>query len=346
MVPVPLAAAGALAGGAYLKARFTLAHDLLFLRISSATLFSLFRAVRADKVNVFYILEKQALDKATARKPFVLFEGKSYTYAETYETVLRYGVWLRERQGVRERDIVALDYQNSETFIFLWLAIWAIGAKPAFINHNLHGAALAHCLRESTAKLAIVDPCVAESVTEDVRQELPRMNFVVFTAAVESEARSHEPVRYPDVVRTESEYVNMAILIYTSGTTGMPKPAVVSWAKVYMASNMSAKGTGSTPNDIFYTVCYSHVGRRKGCWVDKGEPVSHFYIISACPFTTAPHLAWRFAARCFSEPPRPLGAVSRPRPSGRRCAKPTRPSSSMWARHVGTSQSRRPRSTR
>lgn len=256
MVPIPLAAAGAVAGAAYLNARFSLAHDLLFFRIAGASLLNILRAVRSDKINVFYVLEKQALDKSTAGRPFILFEGKSYTYAETYETVLRYGAWLREHHGVRERDIVALDYQNSDTFIFLWFAIWAIGAKPAFINYNLQGAALTHCLRASTSTLAIVDPLVAESVTDEVRQELPNMKFVVFAPEVEAEARSQHPVRYPDAVRSESEYVSMAILIYTSGTTGMPKPAVVSWAKIYMASMMSSKSVGLGPGEVLYTVSH------------------------------------------------------------------------------------------
>ncbi|KAK3296611.1 uncharacterized protein B0H64DRAFT_105649 [Chaetomium fimeti] len=256
MVPVPAAAAaaGALAGAAYLNARFSLAHDLLFFRIFGSALFGLFRAGRAGRLNVFYVLEAQARgDKATAAKPFVLFEGRAVTYAEAYDTVLRYGAWLRERRGVRAGDVVALDYQNSETFVFLWFALWAIGAKPAFINHHLQGTALAHCLRESTARLALVDPRVAESVSDEVRRELSGMEFAVFTPELEAEAQRQEPVRYPDAERTEKEPTDMAMLIYTSGTTGMPKPAVISWAKVYMAANMSAKGTGSTPSDVFYT---------------------------------------------------------------------------------------------
>ncbi len=259
MLPVPLAAAGAVAGAAYLNARFSLGQDLLYFRISAAALLGLFRATRADKLNVFYVLEQHALNKTSADRAFILFEGKSYTYAETYQIVLRYGSWLRERHGVRERDIVALDYQNSETFMFLWFAIWAIGAKPAFINYNLQGAALTHCLRASTAKIALVEPLVADSLTEEVRQELPGMNFIIFTPEVEAEAQSQEPTRYPDAVRSESEHVNMAILIYTSGTTGMPKPAVVSWAKVYMAATMSGKGTGLVPSDVFYTVMHSRL---------------------------------------------------------------------------------------
>lgn len=316
MVPIPLVAAGAAAGAAYLNARFSLAHDLLFFRISGGTLFNLFRAKRADRINFFYVLEEYALDKATAGKPLVLFEGKSYTYAQTYDTTLRYGAWFRERHGVRQGDIVALDYQNSETFIFLWFALWSIGAKPAFINYNLQGAALTHCLRASTATLAIVDPRVADGVTEDVRAELPNMNFLVFTPEVEAEAQGQEPVRYPDAVRSESEYVNMAILIYTSGTTGMPKPAIVSWAKVRMAATMSASGTASGSDDIMYTV-------RKLAMHVLGETT--LTKCSACPFITAqPHVS-RSAPLFPSEQLRPLVDASRPRHSGRRSARPRRP---------------------
>ncbi|EAQ85597.1 hypothetical protein CHGG_06850 [Chaetomium globosum CBS 148.51] len=278
--PVPIAAAaatgaGALAGAAYLNARFSLAHDLLFFRIFGATLFRLFRAGRAGRLNVFYVLEAQALDKTTGAKPFLLFEGRAVTYAETYETVLRYGLWLRECRGVREGDVVALDYQNSDTFVLLWFALWAVGAKPAFINYNLQGAALAHCLRASTAKLAIVDPRVAESVSEDVRREVVGMEFVVFTPELEVEAQGREPVRYPDAVRVEREPTDMAMLIYTSGTTGMPKPAIISWAKVYVAANMSSKGTSAKPSDVFYTRrLLSSSRQRAASWGHRGHRAS------------------------------------------------------------------------
>jgi acyl-CoA synthetase (AMP-forming)/AMP-acid ligase II len=250
MIPSPITAAGALAGAAYLNARWSLAHDVLYFRLLGSTLLRLFLAGRADKLNVFYVLEQHAGDKSTASRPFMLFEGRTYSYAETYETVLRYGAWLRECCGVRQGEIVALDYRNSEAFVFLWFAIWAIGAKPAFINYHLQGAALAHCLRASTAKLVLADPRVAGAVTERVQQEVPGLRFVVFTPEVESEARGQEPVRYPDAVRSESDKFNMAVLIYTSGTTGMPKPAIVSWTKIYLGPNMVSKGTASGPNDI------------------------------------------------------------------------------------------------
>src|SRR5690348_9102287 len=90
MAPAPLVAAGALAGAAYVNARFSLAHDVLYFRIIGSALFRLFRASRSDKISAFYILEKQALDKTTGGRPFILFEARAYSYAETYQTVLRY----------------------------------------------------------------------------------------------------------------------------------------------------------------------------------------------------------------------------------------------------------------
>lgn len=331
MVPIPVTVAGALASAAYLNARFSLAHDLLFFRIFGSTLFNLFRTGLAGRINVFYVLETQALDKATGAKPFILFEGRSVSYAKAYETVLRYGAWLREYRGVREGDVVALDYQNSDTFVFLWFALWAIGAKPAFINYHLQGAALSHCLRASTAKLALVDPRVAESVSEDVRGEVSGMEFVVFAPELEAEAQKQEPVRYPDAVRTEKEPTDMAMLIYTSGTTGMPKPAIMSWAKVYVAANMSAKGTCSKSSDVFYTVRFNAQDWHFNRW--------HLITTSSvCPFTTAPALVSQWAARCFWEPPRPSGVASPLRPFGRRCGIQSRPSSSMWGKRVGILQ--------
>ncbi|KAK4139995.1 fatty acid transporter protein [Dichotomopilus funicola] len=253
MVSLPTAAAGALAGTAYLNARFSLAHDWLFFRIIGSTLLDLAWAKRVDRINLFYVLEKHARNDLLAGKPFVLFEGKEYTYAETYDTVLRYGTWLRKRLGVRERDIVALNYQNSETFVFLWFALWAIGAKPAFINYNLQGAALTHCLQKSTAMLVLVDSLLESSLTAELREGLSDVKFVVFDPDAKSEAEAQVPVRYTNEVRTEPDPANMALLIYTSGTTGMPKPAIVSWKKIYAGAALSTKGTSAGQKDIFYT---------------------------------------------------------------------------------------------
>lgn len=244
--------AAATATAAYLRARFSLDHDLLFARITGSTALNIVRAVRSSRLNAFYVLESHALSPSAASRPFLWFEGISYSYAQVYDSVLRYGHWLRSVHGVQKGEVVALDFQNSEMFVMLWFALWSVGATPAFINTHLSGAPLVHSLRVSTAQLVLVDPRV--ELGEEVKGEFPGVRFLVVDEGVRGEMGAAEPVRCADGVRSVGKYVDLAILIYTSGTTGMPKPAVVSWAKIYVAAMMAAKGMELTKEDVMYLV--------------------------------------------------------------------------------------------
>ncbi|ATY64879.1 long-chain fatty acid [Cordyceps militaris] len=254
-VPLAVAAPAVLAAGAYLNAKSGLWYDLTLQKIGLVTMFRLLRSVRQDRVSLFYTLEQWATSKSHADRAALLFEDRRYTYAQFYDQVLRHGTWLRAHHGVRPGDIVAVDYQNSDTFLFLWWGLWAIGAKPAFINYNLTGKPLAHCVAAATARLCIVDPAVAHSVTAEVRAALPDVEFVEFTPAIEAVARGITPIRFPDSDRSEAEFSNMAILIYTSGTTGLPKAAIVSWSKCIGGGSIASMllGRGGRSRDVMYT---------------------------------------------------------------------------------------------
>ncbi|EFQ31927.1 AMP-binding enzyme [Colletotrichum graminicola M1.001] len=254
-MPVPLAIAvpAAVAAYSYLSARISLWYDKQLLSYAlPATLSAMWRE-HTDRLNGFYVLERAALNKSTANRTFIIFEGKTYTYRETYDQVLMYGTWLRERFGVKPKDIVAINFQNSDVFIFLWLGLWSIGAKPAFINYNLTGKPLAHCAKAAKTKLMLIDPNVVANVGEDVRRELDTVQFVVLDDALHREINATEPRRAPDSDRSESQYQNLAILIYTSGTTGMPKPAIVSWGKCIVGGVLTSRFTGNSSTEVFYT---------------------------------------------------------------------------------------------
>ncbi|CRK38649.1 hypothetical protein BN1708_007835, partial [Verticillium longisporum] len=254
-MPVPLAVAlpGAAAGAAYLNARMSLWYDVHLVQCAlPATLSALWRE-RTDRLSPFYVLERHAQNKSSADRAFIIFEGKSWTYAQVYENVLRYGAWLRERHGVKPKDIVAVDFQNSDVFIFIWFGLWSIGAKPAFMNYNLTGSALAHCIKTATTSLVLVDPLVASNVNQEVRSELEAVTFVEFDPTTLAGIAATEPRRYPDADRSEDKYQNIAILIFTSGTTGMPKPAIVSWAKCIVGGIFTSRFISNSTNDVFYT---------------------------------------------------------------------------------------------
>lgn len=215
---------------------------------------SMFWRERTDRLNPFYVLERRAQDKSSATRPFVLFEGKSYTYAEVYDIVLRYGAWLRQKHGVKPKQIVAMNCQNSDVFIFLWFGLWSIGAKPAFINYNLSGKALTHSVKAATTSLMLIDPVVADNVTEDVRRSLDDVELVVLTPDLIGEILATEPRRSADEDRSEHGLENLGILIYTSGTTGLPKAAIVSLGKSTVVSNFVSRLLGMKTSDVFYTV--------------------------------------------------------------------------------------------
>jgi acyl-CoA synthetase (AMP-forming)/AMP-acid ligase II len=152
---LPLALPAAAAGLAYLNARHGFTYDYPLLSSFVVASVGRSRRERADRLNIFYELEAQA-KSSNSSHPWIIYQGQTWTYAQAYNIVLRYGTWLKS-EGVEKGDIVAMDFVNSETFVFLLFGLWSLGAKPAFINTSVTGNPLVHTIKTSTARLIIVD---------------------------------------------------------------------------------------------------------------------------------------------------------------------------------------------
>lgn len=261
-VPLRYALPAAAATAAYLNARWSLSYDLGLIKSLLKMTLKSRHAERGDKLNLFYALENAALSPATADQEFIVYDGKAWTFHETYLMALRYGAWFKKVQGVRRKDIVAMDFMNSSTFLFMVLGLWSIGAVPAFINYNLAGKPLTHSVRTSTAKLLIVDEEVRNCFPPEQLETFASPSFrdgkgpvkvVFFTPDVESQILDMEPSREDDKVRGGLIPRDMAILIYTSGTTGLPKPAIVSWKKCWSGSLFVGDWMRIGPSDRFFT---------------------------------------------------------------------------------------------
>lgn len=99
-----------------------------------------------------------------------------YTWQETHDAACRYARYFLSL-GVRPGQLVSFYLQNSLDFMFAWLGLWVIGCAPAFINYNLSGEALLHCLRVSGATVLLADEedgCQAriQQVGDRIREEL------------------------------------------------------------------------------------------------------------------------------------------------------------------------------
>lgn len=59
------------------------------------------------------------------------------------------GNWLIDDLGIQVDEVVAMDGGNSPGYLMLWFALDAIGAVPSFVNWNLTGTGLVHCVKVS-----------------------------------------------------------------------------------------------------------------------------------------------------------------------------------------------------
>jgi acyl-CoA synthetase (AMP-forming)/AMP-acid ligase II len=132
-----------LATSAYLNAKYHIAHDLSFTKLDPAPYVA--TRVAQNRITTYHVLQDQAL-RNRPNHIFLIFEGRTYTYKQFYEAVVRTGNWLMKGLGLGKGEIVALDGGNSPEYLVLWYALEGIGAVPSFVNNNLTGKSLLHCI--------------------------------------------------------------------------------------------------------------------------------------------------------------------------------------------------------
>ena len=256
-------APAAVATVAYLSALTQFPDDYNLLKSLVKGRIKTAAAEKSDRLNLFYDLETHAHAKATADYPFLVYEGTTWTYKEVYDIVLRYGTWLKTKYSIAPREVVSLDFMNSPRFIFIWFAVWSLGACPALINYNLTSKPLLHSIRSVGARIIFVDDEVQSLFSKDVLDALESADFrdgkgpvevVILDADLERAILNMEGVREPDSSRSGMKSTSRALLLYTSGTTGLPKATVVPWAKAYTGASFVANWMGWSRNDRFYTV--------------------------------------------------------------------------------------------
>ncbi|WLF81637.1 long-chain fatty acid transporter fat1 [Lodderomyces elongisporus] len=171
------------------------------------------------------------------------FEVEKYTYQELYNMVLRLSYILKNEYGVTSAQTIGVDCMNKPLFIVLWLALWNIGALPAFLNFNTKDKPLVHCLNIAHVSQVFVDPDCAAPIRDTeskINEELPSVKIhYLDEQALFSRIQSKATPKYraPDETRRPQDTDSSACaLIYTSGTTGLPKAGIMSWRKAFMAS--------------------------------------------------------------------------------------------------------------
>ena len=193
----------------------------------------------------------------------IVFEGRSVTWAEFNALANRYANHLAS-QGVARGDVVSLVMENRIEFLAITVALNKLGATAGFINTNLRGKPLIHCITVTESKKCVFGEELAPALAE-VKGELSLAEgedylFVPdageaaapnWASDLTAESAAASPDNPPATM--ENTLGDTAMYLFTSGTTGMPKAAVLSNRRYIASAAMSHKaGLKCTEEDRLY----------------------------------------------------------------------------------------------
>jgi fatty-acyl-CoA synthase len=187
-----------------------------------------------------------------------VYEGRSYTWSQTYERCRRFASWLAGR-GIGNGDTVAAMLPNIPAMNELHFAVPMAGAVLNALNIRLDAASIAFQLDHGGAKIILVDPefsgVIAEALTlmNGPKPDVVDVDDAAFTGGKRiGEIEYETAVAQGDpgfVMKTPGDEWDAIALSYTSGTTGNPKGVVTHHRGAYLnaVSNILAGNLGQHP---------------------------------------------------------------------------------------------------
>ncbi|XP_007246593.3 hsFATP2a_ACSVL_like domain-containing protein [Astyanax mexicanus] len=210
----------------------------------------------------FYSILDRFLDftRRNPHKPFIHFEGNTYSYSDVDRRSNKVANALRMVAGLKEGDTVAMFLGNEPCFAWVWLGLAKLGCTAALLNFNIRSRSLLHCFSCCGASVLIAAEDLRGAV-EEILPALKEKGISVYllsdecsTDGIQSisqaiQLASDEPLSLS--LRSNLKARSTAFYIYTSGTTGLPKAAVVTQERVWAGSFVQGV-SGVTAEDVFY----------------------------------------------------------------------------------------------
>lgn len=218
------------------------------------------------------VLYRQA--QAFADKPFLLFEGRSFSYAEALANSCRIAGGLIAA-GVQPHQNVAIVLENRPEAVWLHFALAIVGAVAVPINTASRGDLLAYYIRQSDSVAVFLDAPLVERFAA-IQDRCPQVRFAaVLPAEADAPAQpplgirtlpwedfaSHAP--FADVFRTA--YDDTLHILYSSGTTGPAKGSMIANATAVRTAQKHVEVFGYESSDVLYTCLPLFHGNAMNC---------------------------------------------------------------------------------
>jgi len=176
-------------------------------------------------------------------RTFFIFEGKSYSYRQTYDQSARYAAFFKAQRekafrdgriGKKDKLAIGIYQENSPEFLFAAFGAALANCVLYAINTGFKGKTLSNVMNLAGICLLIASPETAPEVKKnlsDIHELAPQDVFIVgcekdadqsdFACLEKAVAASEKSV----CVRSCAPMDNTSpvLVIYTSGTTGTPK---------------------------------------------------------------------------------------------------------------------------
>lgn len=185
------------------------------------------------EIDLAALLERRA--RVSSERPAVTFRGRTHTFAEVHDRVLRLARVLRDG-GVGKGDRVAYLGLNDPAILEALFAAAHLGAVLVPLNFRLAGPELAYAINHSGAHTVLADE-QHTAVIDAIRDQLTSARFVRASSggSVAGWEDGDELIAAAEALseRVPVESTDPALIMYTSGTTGRAKGVVLTHANLW-----------------------------------------------------------------------------------------------------------------
>lgn len=233
----------------------TFPHDLWMAK----TVVKLISLLRKGVTNKMYVSDYfQETVKKNPNKVAILYENTKLTFQEVDELSNRIANALRTSTPLQHGDTMAVFMENCPEYVLTSLALSKLGVTAAFLNYNLRGDSLAHCIRIANCSGMIFASSFADAVS-DILPNLAISEMLYFVGdecslpqakSLNAAMKEASPSNPPPVAGKSS--LDKMCYIYSSGTTGLPKACKMRHNRFYGISKAMGVFGNATPEDVVY----------------------------------------------------------------------------------------------
>ena len=167
-------------------------------------------------------------------RTFLVFEDERVTFSAHWRAVCNFAHVLKDEFGVEKGDRVAIIMRNYPQWPVAFFAALSIGAIATPMNSWWTGEELEYGLKNSGAKVAVVDPQIYERI-RDHMPEITELEAVVIARETEEERNNPRIHNFESFIGEPGDWAGLenkglpdvdvgpddeATIMYTSGTTG------------------------------------------------------------------------------------------------------------------------------